>query len=96
MCHPKTLDIASLIRENKIILMSLESKKVGIPPRDKRLLGSVLVADIQMAVMGHAAEKDGFALYVDEAEDFVTTSLAEMMTEARFANLSLVLELAPE
>lgn len=91
LCHPKTLDLPALIRDQRIVLVSLETKRRGIPPNDARLLGAILVADFQMAVMGHAAMEKGFALYIDEAEDFVTTSLSEMMVEARFANLSLVL-----
>ena len=88
LCHPKMLDFDRLIRERKIVLVSLEAKRAGIPPRDQRLLGAVLIAQIQMAVMGHAAAEAPFHLYVDEAEDFVTTSLPEMLAEARFANLS--------
>lgn len=91
LCHPKTLDLPALIREQRIVLVSLETKRRGIPPREARLLGAILVADLQMAVMGHAAMEHGFALYIDEAEEFVTTSLSEMMAEARFANLSLIL-----
>lgn len=91
LCHPQALDITGLIRERKVILVSLEAKRVGIPPRDQQLLGAVLVAQIQQAVMGHAAKEHGFALYVDEAEEFVTTSLPELLSQARFANLSLIL-----
>lgn len=91
ICHPSTLNLAQLIREHKIILVSLEAKRVGIPPRDQQLLGAVLVAHIQQAVMGHAAMEHGFSLYIDEAENFVTTSLPELLSQARFANLSLIL-----
>ena len=91
LCHPKTLDVAALIRERKVVLISLEAKRAGIPPRDQQLLGAILIAQIQQAVMGHAAVEHGYYLYVDEAEDFITTSLPEMLSQARFANLSLIL-----
>lgn len=91
LCHPKTLNLPELIREQRIVLVSLETKRRGIPEREAHLLGAILVANFQMAVMGHAAMEHGFALYIDEAEDFVRTSLDEMMAESRFANLSLVL-----
>ena len=91
MCHPKTLDVASLIREQKIILMSLESQARRYPTARPAAVGRGIDRQHSKAVMGHAAARARFALYVDEAEDFVTTSLPEMIAQARFANLSLIL-----
>jgi len=91
MCHPEALDYARLIREQKIILISLGVEEGKLPPQDQRLLGALLVFQLQMAVMGGAAQASGYKLYIDEVQHFVTTPLDEMFSEVRKYNLSLTI-----
>lgn len=90
MCHPDTLDFARLIREGRIILVSLGMDEERIPERERNLLGAVLVSQLQMAAMGAASSEAPFYLYIDEVQNFVTSSLSEVFSEARKFGLSLV------
>lgn len=91
LCHPDNLDFPSLIAGNKIILISLQpARGMQLPPHAERFLGSVLISQFQMVVMGDVATSR-FYLYVDEAQKFVTTSIPEIFNEARKRNLSLTL-----
>lgn len=89
LCHPNTLDFATLMREGKIILLSLGMDETKIPERERNLLGAMVVSQLQMAAMNGAAQAP-FYLYIDEVQNFVTTSLDEMFSEARKFNLSLI------
>src|SRR5258706_5471205 len=75
MCHPDPLDLASLIAENKIILVSVHIDETKVAPREQRLLGATLVSQFQMAIMsGAQISTQPFHLYIDEAEHFTTTA----------------------
>lgn len=89
MCHPDMLDFASLIRENKIILVSLAVNEGRIQPHEYELLGSILLAQIQFAVMQGLVKQGTYNLYIDEVQRFVTATLAEMFSEVRKYHLSL-------
>jgi hypothetical protein len=91
MCHPEPLDLFRLIRENKIILVSLKISEAKLPPREQYLLGAMLISQIQMAAMSGAIDKPPFYLYIDEAQHFTTTSLPQMLTTARSSGLALVM-----
>lgn len=90
VCHPDTLDFARLIREGRIILVSLGMDEERIPERERNLLGAMLVSQLQMAAMGAASSEAPFYLYIDEVQNFVTSSLSEVFSEARKFGLSLV------
>jgi len=91
MCHPDTVDFSSLIRQNKIVLVSLKMDENRLPPHDQRLLGATLLSQIQMAAMAGAVKYPPYHLYIDEVQHFITSSLAEMFSEARKDGLSLTL-----
>lgn len=91
MCHPEALDFTALIEQGKILLVSLHTDDDKVPPREQKLLGAVLVAQLQMAATRAKARSSPFYLYIDEAQHFVTTALDEMLSEARKFGLSLVL-----
>jgi hypothetical protein len=70
MCHPRSLDFAKLISSGKIILVSLKVDEEKIPPREQRLLGAVLVSQLQMAATKSWKGENTFYLYIDEAQYF--------------------------
>lgn len=91
VCHPAPLDIRQLVADNKIVLVSLWADEAKMPTEQQRLLGAVLVAQIQMAALAGAITQPPFMLYMDEAQHFVTTALPRMLAEARKQGLGIVL-----
>ena len=89
ICHPKRLDFGKLMEEGKIILISLGMDEERIPERERNLVGAVVVSQLQMAAMKRSTESRPFYLYVDEVQNFVTTSLDKVFSEARKFGLSL-------
>ncbi len=90
VCHPDTLDFGQLMREGRVILLSLGMDEERIPERERNLLGAMLVSQLQMAAMGGAKTNGQFYLYIDEVQNFVTSALGEVFSEARKFGLSLV------
>lgn len=91
ICHPDPLDIAGLIAQNKIILVSLQpAKGASLSDRELEFVGALMMSQIQLAVMAGAA-KTPFYVYIDEAERFVTTAVDEVLSQAAKRNLSLTL-----
>ena len=90
ICQPDSLDFRSILDGGKIFLAKLG----GIPDIDAETLGALLVSKFQMAAMsrGAIAPEDiaEYYLYVDEVQNFVTTSLAQMFSEAGKFGLRLV------
>ena len=91
MCYPGTLDFAKLIAEAKIILISLGVDETKVPPAEQQLLGAVLVSQLQMAAMAPVEKKSPFSLFIDEVQNFVTTSLDKVLTESRKYGVSLTI-----
>jgi hypothetical protein len=89
ICHPDGLDIAQLIRERKILLVSLKANEEHIPEREQQLIGSLMLARLQMAAMSGAAQKETYHVYVDEVQRLVNSPLERVFSEARKFNLSL-------
>src|SRR5258708_22604024 len=52
LCSPDGLDMASLIAQNKIVLVSLKADEAKIQAREQRLLGAALLSQIQLTLMG--------------------------------------------
>jgi hypothetical protein len=77
----------------KILLVNLSKGKTG--DVNANLLGLILVAKLQMAAFGRAdtAEKDrkDFYLYIDEFQNFITPSIATILSEARKYKLNLIM-----
>lgn len=88
-CHPKPLSMRDLMRDNKIVLVSLGSSGF-IGESERRLLGAAVVSQVQMAAMtGIIPEGRLFMLYIDEAQNFVSSALPQILSEARKFHLSL-------
>ncbi|PIR47978.1 hypothetical protein COV06_01090 [Candidatus Uhrbacteria bacterium CG10_big_fil_rev_8_21_14_0_10_50_16] len=79
--------------KEKILLIDLSKGKTG--EVNAQLLGLVIVSKLQMAAMARAdmAEelRKDFYLYIDEFQNFVTPSIATILSEARKYRLDLIL-----
>ncbi len=90
VCQPNSLDFRTMLDERKIFL----AKIGGIPDIDAETLGALLISKFQMAAMSrNELLPDDIAeyyLYIDEVQNFVTTSLSQMLSEAGKFGLRLV------
>lgn len=77
----------------KIILVSLSKGKIG--EINAQLLGMIIVSQIYNGAMGRAntAQEDrkDFFLYVDEFQNFVSATFADILSEARKYRLGLIM-----
>jgi hypothetical protein len=90
LCNPDSLDVAEMIAKKKIVLVSLHTDRDKVPEDERRLIGAILVSTFQMAGMKSFREgAPNFYLYIDEVQNFVTTSIGTALTEARKYGLSL-------
>ena len=90
-CHPDTLDIAQLIAANKIMLVNVGAAGNTIAKPERLVLGSSIVSRMEGAAMDGAVTSEPYLLYIDEAQDFVTTPLDTMLSGVRKFGLGLVL-----
>lgn len=79
--------------EGKIVIMNLSKGRLG--EDNTKLLGGMLITKIQLAAMSRVdileeTRKD-FYLYVDEFQNFVTDSFADILSEARKFRLDLII-----
>lgn len=88
-----TVDAAEVLREGRVFVADLAKGKVG--DDSSAMLGAVLVASFQSAAYARAslapAARTPFVLLVDEFQNFITDSFAEMLAEARKYALGVVL-----
>lgn len=92
--NPKsTLDLQKVMDEGKILLLNLSQGKLG--EDNAALLGAMIITKLQLAAMGRAfIEEDqrrDFYLYVDEFQNFATSSFIKILSEARKYRLNLIL-----
>ncbi|MBI3956912.1 MAG: type IV secretion system DNA-binding domain-containing protein [Candidatus Kerfeldbacteria bacterium] len=77
----------------KIFLVNLSKGKIG--EVNSNLLGLILVAKLQMAALARADmpehDRTDFYLYIDEFQNFITDSIAIILSEARKYRLNLIL-----
>lgn len=87
------LDIQAIMDSGKILLAKLPQGMMGA--ENSYLLGSLLVSKIQQAAMARQripeSQRRLFTLYVDEFQNFITPSMAEILSGGRKFKLSLVL-----
>lgn len=92
-CRPESFNFAKLMSQKKIILMSLGVDELLVPATEKQILGATLVSQLQMhhllAARQQSSGKLPFYLYIDEVQNFVTSSLNFIFEEARKFGLSL-------
>ena len=88
-----TINVREIMDSGKIFIMNLSKGRIG--EDNSRLLGGMLITEIQLAAMERVdmPEKDrrDFFLYVDEFQNFATPSFANILSEARKYRLSLIL-----
>ncbi len=88
-----SFSIEELMDERKILLVNLSQGRLG--EDNATLLGSMLITKIQLAAMSRVrveeSERPDFYLYVDEFQNFATTSFNKILSEARKYRLNLVL-----
>lgn len=88
-----TINFREAMDAGKIILINLSKGKIG--EINARLLGMVVVGKILMAALSRVtqpeAERRDFYLYLDEFQNVTTTSIAQILSEARKYRLILVL-----
>ncbi len=92
--RPKsTINLRQIMDEGKILILNLSQGKLG--EDNAALLGAMIITQIQLAAMGrsfqHEHERRDFFLYVDEFQNFATTSFVKILSEARKYRLSLIL-----
>lgn len=88
-----TVDLREIMDSKKILLLNLSQGKLG--EDNAALLGAMIITQIQLAAMGRAfvdeTEREDFFLYVDEFQNFATSSFIKILSEARKYRLSLIL-----
>jgi len=86
-------NLREIMDKKKILLVNLSKGKTG--ELNSQLLGMIFVMKFQAAAMGRANipedEREDFALYVDEFQNFATDSFATILSEARKYRLNLIL-----
>jgi hypothetical protein len=79
--------------QKKILLVNLAKGLVG--EINANLLGMIIVSKLQMAALERAAlpeeQRHDFFLYIDEFQNFITDSIATILSEARKYRLELII-----
>lgn len=85
-------NLRDIMDNKKILLVNLSKGRTG--ELNSKLLGMVFVMKFQAAAMSRAnipeSERNDFALYVDEFQNFSTDSFATILSEARKYHLNLI------
>lgn len=86
-------NLREIMDNKKILLVNLSKGRTG--ELNSQLLGMIFVMKFQAAAMGRANmpedQREDFALYVDEFQNFATDSFESILSEARKYRLNLVL-----
>ncbi|MBI2355788.1 MAG: type IV secretion system DNA-binding domain-containing protein [Candidatus Doudnabacteria bacterium] len=87
-----TIDLRDIMDNKKIFLINLSKGRIG--EDNSALLGAMLITKLQLAAMSRVdipeEEREDFYLYVDEFQNFATTSFANILSEARKYRLNLI------
>lgn len=79
--------------KQKILLVNLSKGKTG--EVNSNLLGLIIVSKLQMAALARAdmpeSQRKDFYLYIDEFQNFITDSIATILSEARKYKLNLTI-----
>lgn len=88
-----TIDLEEVMNKKKILILNLSQGKLG--EDNAALLGAMFITKMQLAAMNRVhipeAERKDFYLYVDEFQNFATTSFIKILSEARKYRLNLIL-----
>lgn len=91
---PKSsVDLEDIMNKGKILIFNLAQGRLG--EDNSALLGAMTITKIQLAAMNRVTQKEeqrrDFYLYVDEFQNFATTSFIKILSEARKYRLNLIL-----
>lgn len=88
-----TIDLENVMNEGKILLLNLSQGRLGEDAA--ALLGAMIITKFQLAAMSRInipeEQRKDFFLYVDEFQNFATTSFIKILSEARKYRLNLAL-----
>lgn len=88
-----TIDFKDIINSQKILICNLSKGRLG--DDTSSLFGTMILAKLQIAVLNRASQqaKDRypFYLYVDEFQNFATSSFVQLLSEARKYKLYLAM-----
>lgn len=88
-----SINIREAMDNNKIVILNLSKGRIG--EDNSSLLGAMMITKIQLAAMSRVdiPEKDrkDFYLYIDEFQNFMTDSFANILSEARKYHLNLTM-----
>jgi hypothetical protein len=86
-------NVREIMDQGKILLVNLSKGKTG--EVNSSLLGLIIVSKLQMAALSRAdmpeSQRRDFFLYIDEFQNFITDSIATILSEARKYKLDLTL-----
>ncbi|MBI2007277.1 MAG: DUF87 domain-containing protein [Candidatus Blackburnbacteria bacterium] len=86
-----TVSLEEVMNNGKILILNLSQGRLG--EDNAALLGAMLITKIQLAAMARSAvaeeKRRDFYLYVDEFQNFATTSFIKILSEARKYRLNL-------
>jgi hypothetical protein len=86
-------DFREAMDKKKILLINLTKGRTG--EVNSNLLGLIIVSKLQMAAMARAdlpeEQRHDFYLYIDEFQNFITDSIATILSEARKYRLNLII-----
>ena len=89
----RSLNLREIMDQGKVLIVNLSKGRVG--EDNATLLGAFLVTTIQQAAMTRADvpedQRRDFFLYIDEFQNFTTSSFASILSEARKYRLSLTI-----
>ena len=87
-----TLNFADIMDSGKIFLARLPK---GLGNENSSLLGTLLISKFQQLAMARQSQEESerkhFWIYIDEFANFITPSMAEILTEARKYHVGLTL-----
>lgn len=88
-----SINLEEIMNQGKILILNVSQGKLG--EDNASLLGAMIITQIQLAAMNRSfmkeEERKDFFLYVDEFQNFATTSFIKILSEARKYRLSLTL-----
>jgi len=88
-----SFDFREVMDNKRILLVNLSKGKTG--EVNANLLGLIIVSKLQMAALSRADipedQRHEFYLYIDEFQNFITDSIATILSEARKYRLNLII-----
>lgn len=88
-----TISLEDCMNHGKIVLLNLSQGKMGEDASS--LLGAMIITKLQLAAMNRVNvaehERKDFYLYVDEFQNFATSTFVKILSEARKYHLDLIL-----